>query len=271
MNIKETDIIDSLPVFITLDSVDKLSCKNRSPQYKDLVYMNKATDKSIHNQKIVLGIGAALVAIVAIYLSTLVVSDIPMGDYEAGVHYQQIEKPRRISGNKIEVLEVFSYSCIHCFRLDPDLAKWVEQNSERINFIRIPAISNEAWRVQARAYYATEVLGITEVVHLEFFHAIHDKKINLNSIDRIANFMDGRGTTAEQFTKTYHSVNVTNKVTEADRLQRRYQVAAVPAMIVNGKYRVNTSQQVGRSRILDVVEHLVDKELAEKSSKITES
>ena len=217
-----------------------------------------------------MGVGVALVVIVAIYLSTLVVSDIPMGDYEAGVHYQQIEKPRRVSGEKIEVVEVFSYSCIHCFRLDPDLAKWVEKNSDRIDFFRIPAISNEAWRVQARAYYATQVLGITEAVHLDFFHAIHDKKANLNSVDRIASFMDGRGTTAEEFKKAYHSVKVTNKLTEADRLQRRYQVAAVPAMVVNGKYRVSTSQQVGRSRILDVVEHLVDKELAERNSNIVE-
>jgi thiol:disulfide interchange protein DsbA len=229
--------------------------------------MKKATDKFITNQKIALGVGALVVAAIAVYLSTLVVSDIPMGTYEEGIHYQAIENPRRLDSNKIEVVEIFSYACIHCFNLDPDLEVWVEENQDKIDFVRLPAIQTESWRILARAYYATETLGILENTHLELFHAIHNKRMNLTSVEKLASFLDGKGTTAEQFTQAYNSVEVTNKVTEADRMERRYRVASIPTIIVNGKYRVTTSQQVGRSRILDVVEYLVDQEIAEKSNK----
>lgn len=230
--------------------------------------MSKATDKFITKQKIAIGVGALVVIAIAIYLSTLVVSDIPMGNYEAGVHYQIIENPRRLENEKIEVLEIFSYACIHCFDLDPELESWVEENQSKIDFMRLPAIQTEAWRILARAYYAAESLGILKNVHLDLFHAIHNKRLNLTSVEKLASFMDGKATTAEQFTQAYNSLEVTNKVTEADRMERRYRVGSIPTIIVNGKYRVTTSEQVGKSRILDVVEYLVNQEIEERSGKV---
>lgn len=226
--------------------------------------MIKSRNKSLEHQKIAIGIGAVIVAGLTIYFSTLVVTDIPMGEYEVGVHYEKLENPRRLRGDKIEVMEVFSYACVHCYGLEPDLADWVEDNRDKTTFIRVPAISNDSWRILARGYYATEVLGITEDYHLGLFHAYHDKRIKLNSVAKLANYFDGKGTTAEEFTKTMKSPEVTRLMAEADRIQRRYRVASVPTLIVNGKYRVKTTQQVGRSRILDVVDYLVEKELAEK-------
>lgn len=226
--------------------------------------MTKSRNKSLTHQKIAIGIGAAIIAGLVIYFSTLVVSDIPMGDYVAGVHYEELENPRRLRGDKIEIMEVFSYACVHCYNLEPDLADWVVDNRDKTTFIRVPAISNDSWRILARGYYATEVLGITEDYHMGLFHAFHDKRINFNSVAKLANYFDGKGTTAEEFTKTMKSPEVTKLMTEADSIQRRYRVASVPTIIVNGKYRVKTTQQVGRSRILDVVDYLVEKELAGK-------
>jgi thiol:disulfide interchange protein DsbA len=226
--------------------------------------MTKRRNKSLEHQKIAITVGAVFIIGLAIYLSTLVVTDLPMGEYEAGVHYEDLENPRRLKGDKIEVMEVFSYACIHCYGLEPDLVDWVEDNQDKVNFIRVPAISNESWRILARAYYATEVLGITEDYHLGVFHAYHDKRVSFNTVDKLADYFDGKSTTAEEFATTLKSPEVIKMLAEADSVQRRYRVASVPTIIVNGKYRVKTSQQVGRSRILDVVDYLVEKELAEK-------
>lgn len=226
--------------------------------------MTKRRNKSLERQKMAIGAGAVIIIGLAIYLSTLVVSDIPMGTYEAGVHYENLENPRRLRGDKIEVMEVFSYACVHCYGLEPDLATWVEDNQDKATFVRVPAISNDSWRILARGYYATELLGITEDQHLGVFHAFHDKRVNFSSVEKMARYFDGKGTTAEEFTETMKSPEVTRKLAEADSIQRRYRIASVPTIIVNGKYRVKTSQQVGRARILDVVDFLVEKELAEK-------
>ncbi len=224
--------------------------------------MKKSRNKSLTRQKIALGAGAAIIAGLAIYFSTLVITTIPMGEYVAGVHYEEVENPRRLRGDKIEVMEVFSYGCIHCYRMEPDLADWVEDNKDKTTFVRVPAISNDSWQILARAYYTTVVLGITEKNHLNVFHAVHDTHMNLNSVEKLAAYFDGKGTTAEEFTKTYKSAEVTKLLAAADGIQRRYRVSSVPTLIINGKYRVKTSQQVGRSRILDVVDYLVDKEIA---------
>lgn len=227
--------------------------------------MAKLKNKSLTHQKIAVGIAATVIAAITLYFSTMVVTDIPLGNYEAGVHYQQLENPRRLRGNKIEVMEVFSYACVHCYSLEPDLVEWVEDNQDKTTFLRVPAISNESWRVLARGYYAAEVLGITDATHLGVFHAFHDKKTNLGTPEKMAAHFDGKGTTTEEYLKAFRSAKVTKMVADADAIQRRYRVASVPTIIVNGKYRVTTNQQVGKSRVLDVVDYLVEKELAEKT------
>jgi thiol:disulfide interchange protein DsbA len=243
---------------------DRNIVHNQTSQEKDDNSMTKRQSKSIEHQKIAIGVGAVFIIGLAIYLSTLVVSDIPMGEYEAGVHYENLENPRRLRGDKIEVMEVFSYACAYCYGLEPDLADWVEDNQDKIKFVRVPAISNDSWRILARGYYAVELLDLVEDYHLGVFHAFHDKRVSLNSVEKLARYFDGKGTTAAEFTKTLKSPEVARMLVEADNIQRRYRVASVPTIIVNGKYRVKTTQQVGRSRILGVVDYLVEKELAEK-------
>jgi len=213
-------------------------------------------------QKLAVGAGVALIAVILVYVLTLVLKDTPLGEYVEGEHYQLIENPRHMRGDKIQVAEVFSYACSHCYNLEPDLIDWGEDHEETVDYIRIPAISNSAWRTLARSYYSMRQLGILEENHLKTFRAIHDRKTNLSTPERFAEFIDGKGTSSGEFLKTYHSREVTRLMKDADALQRRYKVSSTPTLIVMGKYLVKTSQQVGRSRILDVVDYLVDKELA---------
>ena len=222
--------------------------------------------KPLMKQKLAVGIGVSLIAVVLIYVLTLIIKDTPLGEYVEGEHYQLIENPRRMRGEKIQVAEVFSYACVHCYNLETDLMEWAEDNQQQVEFIRIPAVSNSSWRVLARSYYSMEILGILEKNHLKTFSAIHDKKANLSTPERFADFIDGRGTSKEEFLETYASEEVTRLMKNADSLQRRFKVATTPSLVIKGMYLVTTSQQVGRSRILDVVEHLVEKELAAKGA-----
>ena len=45
--------------------------------------------------------------------------------YEAGVHYEVLPQPiRTADATKIEVNEVFSYTCGHCFNFEAVLHPW---------------------------------------------------------------------------------------------------------------------------------------------------
>ena len=49
------------------------------------------------------------------------------------------------SKDKIEVVELFWYGCIHCFNIDPYLDKWADNLPKDVTFKRIPAIPRKDW------------------------------------------------------------------------------------------------------------------------------
>ena len=87
--------------------------------------------------------------------------------------------------NKIEVIELFWYGCIHCYQMDPILAAWVKKLPADVVFKRIPGLPRADWAPMAKAYYAMEDLKLTEKLHTPLFDAIHKQKV-LNPTDEAA-------------------------------------------------------------------------------------
>ncbi len=225
--------------------------------------MAKKASGFLAQQKIAVGVIAVIVVGILGYLSTLVVKDAPLlGEYIEGEHYTLLENPRRVRGKKVEVMEFFSYACIHCYNFDPELTAWAEDNIDKINFVRTAAISSEYWRLLGQHFYAMEKLGITEQNHMAFFREVHDVKRNFSSLNRLADYIDGKGATAEEYRRAFNSPEVTRKMAGADQMARRLMVASVPTIIVHGKYMVRTTRSVGISRMLDVMDFLVEKEMS---------
>ena len=223
--------------------------------------MTKKQTRFLHKQKMALGIGIALVMGIILYLSTLLVSETPLIDgFKEGEHYFLLENPRRIRGDKVEVMEFFSYGCVHCYNLDDDLEDWVEERNDKITFIRTPAVANELWRVFGRAYYTMEAHNLLDEQHKRVFREIHEVRRNINSAEKFAELLMPEDT--ETFLKTFNSLPVSQKLERGDQLARRFKIATVPNLVVNGKYLVKASQSVGLSRMLDVIDHLIELEQA---------
>ena len=51
-----------------------------------------------------------------------------------------------------------------------------------------------------------------------------------------------------------------NKIRRADTFGLKYQIRGVPAFIVNGKYKVSATREIGTEDLLDVVNYLIEKE-----------
>jgi thiol:disulfide interchange protein DsbA len=73
------------------------------------------------------------------------------------------------------------------------------------------------------------------------------------------------GVDKAQFEKTYNSFAVNMKMNQGESKLRSYQVDGVPALVVNGKYRVTASTAGGHKEMLEVVDFLVAKENAAKA------
>ena len=196
--------------------------------------------------------------------------------YKEGVHYQKIPSPlRTISGDKVEVAEIFWYGCGHCYSFEPSIKKWEENKPAEVNLVKVPG----SWKKEhAKVYYVAEMLGIVDTAHGKVFDVMHnDPKFRphqmLTKEKDIKNFFVGLGVSEEKFEKEYNGGSVKMALNFADSNIRSLskQMGAVgvkvstPSMVVAGKYYVTMNSDVPRfSHMLDVTDFLVAKEIAAK-------
>ena len=172
------------------------------------------------------------------------------------------------SSDQVEVLEVFSYGCVHCYNFDPMVNAWAK-NAQGVAFRRMPAVFNQSWVVLAQAFYAAEALGVSERMHEPLFRAIHEQPINLGDPQVMSDLFETQGgVDPETFKQAYDSFGVRGKVQQADGRGRAFRLRAVPSMVVDGKYLIDASMVPGgNAEMLQVVNFLVAKTQNEASAK----
>ena len=133
-------------------------------------------------------------------------------------------------------------------------------------FVRIPATWNPLVRLHAQLYYTEEVLTTNgklaepEVFRAAVFAEYHRRGNRMASIDAIQEIFAKHGISADDFTSTWNSFEVSQKLRVADDLQRRYNITGVPAVVVNGKYRSGAAEAGGYPRLLELVDELIVRE-----------
>ena len=172
--------------------------------------------------------------------------------FEEGRDYVRLPTPMPPAApGKIEVVEFFSYTCPHCYDLDPTVQAWLQRKPENVMFTRIAVAFGASWEPSARAYYAAEALGIVDKMHQPLFDAIHRDKRKLGSEDELAAFFAEHGVDQGAFRKAYQSFQTETQLRRGNQLAQRHGVRGVPAVIVNGQYDVRSP------RIFEVVDFLI--------------
>lgn len=176
--------------------------------------------------------------------------------FEEGKDYVRLPTPipPATPGN-IEVVEMFSYRCPHCYRLDSAVREWLKRKPGHVAFVQVAVFAGyqPAYEPAARAYYAAEELGVLDQVHQPLFDAIHRDNRKLDSEDDLAAFFAERGVDQGAFRKAYHSFKTDTQMRRASQLAQRYGVRGVPAIFVNGQYEVRSP------RTFEVVDFLLAK------------
>ena len=193
-----------------------------------------------------------------IALSLLSLSAVFAEEYEEGVHYERVVPAQPTSTvGKVEVLELFWYGCPHCFRFEPHLERWLKKKPDNAQFVRMPGVFRPSWENHARAFYTAELLGVFDKIHEPLFNAIHVKKKNMDTLDSLRDFFaDHAGVDKNEFIKTFNSFAVETRLRRAKTMGARYGVRGVPAVIVNGKYRVPG----GGAEAIKIINYLIEKE-----------
>lgn len=185
--------------------------------------------------------------------------------WQEGKHYFLIEPTQATTtGDKIEVVEVFSYGCTHCNEVAPMVEDIIKRLPANAQFVKLPAqFGFEAWKTFARGFYTAQALGIADKSHLDVFRAIYvDRKLDSRSptLASVADFYSKYGVSAADFTATAHSFAIETKLKRNDALIKAYGVDSTPAFVVNGKYRLSGQSAGGYQNVEPLLHYLIEKE-----------
>ena len=182
--------------------------------------------------------------------------------YEEGVQYHLL--PVAVDtqdAERIEVVEVFGYACIHCYRFDPILEDWRSGLPGDVAFRRVPAVFNETWALLGRMFYAAEVLGVGEEMHMPLFEAIHRQGLDLRRVEIAEELFESEARVEPaDFREALNSFGVATRLRQADAQGRVYRVTGVPSLIVNGKYRIDSGDAGGYVEMVRIADFLIDME-----------
>tara|TARA_B100001996_G_scaffold82936_1_gene61189 strand:+ start:636 stop:1286 length:651 start_codon:yes stop_codon:yes gene_type:complete len=186
--------------------------------------------------------------------------------YEEGRHYKKLGLAEKVvaEDNRVEVLEVFAYSCNHCFNFEPYLDQFDLSKADYIDVVKMPVIFNDAYKMHARIYYTAESLGNLDVMHTEVYRAIHLDRKMLMDEDEIYALFKKHGVSEQEFQSRFRSFTVESKINRAQRLTRKYKIRSTPSMIINGKYIANGPSTRTFEDIIAVSKELAEREFLSK-------
>jgi thiol:disulfide interchange protein DsbA len=181
----------------------------------------------------------------------------------AGEDYEVIEagQPWRPLAGKVEVVEVFSYSCPHCAAFDPSIEAWAAKLPKDVRFNYVPAAfdANDQF---SRGFFAAEQAGVLRQTHSALFRAIHDEEsvpMRNPSVAELATFYAAHGLPAAKFRAAVATPAMDAKMASARAFLVAAGITGTPSLIVDGKYRISGKSHEDTLRIAD---QLIAKERA---------
>lgn len=165
---------------------------------------------------------------------------------------------------KVEVVEVFGYTCPHCAHFEPQVAAWRAKRKD-VNFVPLAAPFGGYWIPYAKAFYAAQELGAVARTHDAVFKAVHETGTlprNNPSVGELATFYAGYGVDPARFTQTYDGPKVQSRMDNARAFIERSGVEGTPTLVVNGKYRIIGGR--GFADVLRIADALIAQEKGDK-------
>ena len=196
--------------------------------------------------------------IVMLSFSSVLAMAVPAA-YIEGQHYKLNTQRLAVSDNNTaEVVELFMYTCPHCYHLEPEVDDWKKSIDDKVNFVQVPAIFSPKQIPLATAFYAAEALGVSDKLHPLLFEAIHEDDLHLATQTQILDYVASQGIDRASFEKMMTSFAVKTKVKKAAALTKMSGIDGVPAFVVNGQYHTSGPLAGSVEAIFEVVDFLVE-------------
>jgi len=182
-----------------------------------------------------------------------------------GTDFRVLPSPQPVdSGNKVEVLEFFQYSCPHCYAFNPDLEPWRKKLASDVDYRRIHINWDGSTLNHTKLYYALEQLGRVEGLHEKVFNAIHVGKKRMLDPNEIADLMVANGIDRKKWLDMFNSFSVATAANKAMATWRAYKVDGTPTMGCDGRFVTSPSMVGSRTGCLMVMDYLIQRARRER-------
>lgn len=177
--------------------------------------------------------------------------------------YDLLDRPQKtLAADKVEVAELFLYTCPHCFHFEPLFKAWKQKHAEpEVVVMQVPAVFNDNNIVLAKAFYVAEALKVLDKLHAVLFDAVQEKRQKITNEAELQAIFVAQGIDAKAFSEAYNSFGVDSKVRQAKMLTQAYGISSVPNVVVNGKYRLSPGKTETIDQLLKATDFLVAKEI----------
>ena len=183
--------------------------------------------------------------------------------WQEGKNYQLIKPALEThSGDKVEVVEVFSYACPHCAHFQPYAEKIKAELPDSATYVYKPAVFFKQWEPYARGFLAAKAMGVASEGHQALFDALHRDRKPIRTLEDLGHFYAQYGVDPGEFVSTAESFVIGNQLQQDVAWERKAGVMGTPTIIIDGKYRFSADTAGGNEEMVRLTEWLVNKELA---------
>ena len=160
-----------------------------------------------------------------------------LGVFDSSEKYSTLAD-REIQTDQIDVVEFFSYECIHCQRLEQRLQQFEANLPENISFSRIHVAFSGVQRL-AKMHVALQLSNALDQNHDRIFLEAAKNNNTFNSLNRISDFLDGHGITKTRFENLYQGDRVRRLVAQNVEKSREARILGTPSLFVANKYVIH--------------------------------
>ena len=193
-------------------------------------------------------------------LVLLVPSLVFAADFVEGKDYQVVAGAQVERGKAPVVTEFFSYGCPWCYKIDSPFNQWSLGLNKAATIDKVPVVFKPDWELYAKAYYTAKTLALADKLSPILFKSIQDEHQSLNTKQAMINFFASHGVDREIAKSAFeNSPTIDMRVKNGMQLMAQYQINAVPAFVVNNKYKTDLQMAGSPERLFEIMNFLVKK------------
>ncbi|WP_174874917.1 thiol:disulfide interchange protein DsbA/DsbL [Vogesella oryzae] len=193
-----------------------------------------------------------------LFAALLMMAGVAQAAIVEGKDYVLLAKPQPVATpGKVEVIEFFSYHCIHCFNLEPSLEAWSKKLPADVSFRRQQIVWGKQMEPLARLFATFTLTKTLDRLHRPALTAMVQQHVNLADEGQMTKWLaTQQGVDSKAFMQVYKSFGVNAQVAHATQATLDYAIQGTPTIVVAGKYATLAAEP---AQLLKVVDELIIK------------